>query len=182
VIADPFERWRGWAEAAAKRHCVARRIPAAMREDCIQAALIACWRCTMRHDAAQSAFETYAAPRIRGAVRDAVREASLFNRAGRIRADRLSLDIFEHEDRLLYRDGATAETDLERREAVTIVLRAISPARNRRIVAEYFLLGKSFREIAENLRISESRACALFHGAIARARRRLAAEREAGRL
>lgn len=150
--------------------------------DLVQAAAIRLLRARSTFDPQRSSWKTYALLRARGAMLDELRAVDHVPRLERARARRAGRELPQV---LSIQTGPTDQvsrdpgdrgaadplalaTDVDLwREAVRI----LGP-RSGRLIFEYYRRGRTLRQIGDELGLSESRACQLFHRAIARLRAR----------
>ena len=158
-----------------------RRLPSSEDvDDIIQDGLIGLTKATAASDPARGvSFRTFARHRIRGAMRDGLRERDPVTRRGRERGIApkfVSLHAPVPRDhggvaiaaQLLDRrpDPATSVAEAARVDEMTAGL----DERSRLIVRLYVIDGHLFKAIGRLMRLSETRVCQLYHEAIRRLR------------
>jgi RNA polymerase sigma factor FliA len=159
-----------------------RSVPVSHRQDLIGFGAIGLMDAVDKFDAGAGVrFETYASRRIRGAMADGMRTISWFPRDAERRTSRKIHKIVQVDfqtasnqsgypladtlcDRSEWLPGEGAEVQAEHEE----VLRALAtlPARERRVILEYYFERRCLAEIGSDMGISESRTCQLHRRAL----------------
>ena len=130
-------------------HRIARRVPADIElDDLLQVGRIAAWQASERYrPGGVATLETYARPRVRGAMLDMLRKSGIGSRAGYLQRTEIDFDEIASDD-----DPAR---DAERRDTRKAAMKSLSP--KQRAVAERVLAGVPLRSIAADEGVTTSR-------------------------
>lgn len=138
-----------------------------------------------RYDAARGVpFAAFAAPRIRGAILDSLRQEDLISRDERARVRRdenavPSARKVELGDELaLENEAEPADDQLARRRALRAMREAVGKLtpREQDVIARHYFDEQPLKAIGEQLGVSESRVCQIAGAAVARLRHVMAAQ------
>lgn len=181
------ESHRGRAARVAAK--IGRRLPRRVAYDDLEAAAYAgLWDAALRYDPARGEFWSLAYRRVRGAVFDWLREVGHDQRRRKHPLRTFSLyavrrwaavrngippDHAEAEPDLIEADPRPPGSDqVDAEDAVAVALRALSP-RDARIVALYYLGGRTAKEAGAEVGLTENGTYFALRGILARMRERL---------
>lgn len=186
-----FEEHLVWAEKYTNLQCMRMRVPAHVRDDCLQAVRLALWKSAARFDPARGiAFKSFFCGRLVNAIRDQLRvecrrismpRLTLLRTAGKAAPVVISLDAPNELEMYDSRRPRVAsfpakptgtETQIQDRETILEALSAL-PQRERAIVVAVFFGTKNTTEIGRDLGISQARISQLFRTAMRRMRKAL---------
>jgi RNA polymerase sigma factor for flagellar operon FliA len=155
----------------------ARRLPRSVDiDELINAGTVGLYEAASRFEASRGrTFAAFAAFRIRGAILDALRGMDTVSRADRARVragDDLGASLLEQVDR-----GPGPAREVERREMRALLERSLDTlsARERAVLAMYYVEERTLKEIGAALSVTESRVCQIHSRAVATLRMALSA-------
>jgi RNA polymerase sigma factor (sigma-70 family) len=94
-----FNELAPWAIKAADHWCCKRGIDSRLRGDCVQEALIECWKATARFDPAKGSAKAFCMSRMIGAVRDFLRKEAPLGYRNRKKKNFKELHVWQNRSR-----------------------------------------------------------------------------------
>ena len=166
-----------------------KRLPRnVLREDVVAAGMVGLWDAIRKHPEGPSeSFDWYVRVRVRGAIIDELRTQDWLPRRARAAAEATSGtdsyapppavvrfdDVSEWEQNRCLAHASSTEAVVNAKMAQENIFAAIDtlPERERFIVAQHYFKGVKFKDLAEELKISEPRISQLHSRAMARLRK-----------